>query len=125
MIKNNERLYQMAFSNYFAPYKSYIMIYDLIKRKEENIIYICKNKGINKLQHYYNPSNKMHMLLCSCYDNIQIWDISSNPVKNILKIENINSGTASCLMLKDDKFFIYGCKSGNKALSCWDQNGNK
>ena len=83
MIKNNERLYQIAYD-----IGDVLFIYDFVKKKNENTIYL--GFEIKKLQHYYNPSNKMHMLLCVSDNIIQLWNISSYPIMNIIKIENIN-----------------------------------
>ena len=80
MIKNNERLYQMA---YVKRTSNYITIYDLVKKKVENKIFI--NYNIGKIQHYYNSSNKNHYLLISGR-KIQLWNITSNNIINILTI---------------------------------------
>ena len=55
MIKNNERLYQIAYA-----IEGVLFIYDFVK-KNENTIYL--GFEIKKLQHYYNPSNKMHICI--------------------------------------------------------------
>ena len=78
IIKNNKRLYQMT-GSFNKNSKYYIIIYDLVNKKRENLIYIGENVYINKIKHYYNPSDKMHMLLCFGGNVVQIWDISSNP----------------------------------------------
>ena len=124
IIKNNERLYQIAFSYLDYNKNFFIMIYDLFKKKEENFIHIGHGNNICKIQHYYNPSKKIHMLLCSCYKNIQIWDISSNPVINILKID-ISCAAACCVMFKNDRLFLYGYNYNNKSIGCWDENGTQ
>ena len=124
IIKNNERLYQIAFSYLDYNKNFFIMIYDLFKKKEENFIHIGHGNNICKIQHYYNPSKKIHMLLCSCYKNIQIWDISSNPVINILKID-VSFVAACCVMFKNDRLFLYGYNYNNKSIGCWDENGTQ
>ena len=124
IIKNNERLYQIAFSYLDYNKNFFIMIYDLFKKKEENFIHIGHGNNICKIQHYYNPSKKIHMLLCSCYKNIQIWDISSNPVINILKID-ISCAADCCVMFKNDRLFLYGYNYNNKSIGCWDENGTQ
>ena len=125
IIKNNKRLYQMT-GSFNNNSKYYIIIYDLVNKKRENLIYIG-DAYINKIKHYYNPSDKMHMLLCFGGNVVQIWDISSNPSTKISNIENISSGQANCLIFKDNRFFIFGIYSQQSEynLVCWDQNGNQ
>jgi hypothetical protein len=125
IIKNNKRLYQMT-GSFNNNSKYYIIIYDLVNKKRENLIYIGENAYINKIKHYYNPSDKMHMLLCFGGNVVQIWDISSNPSTKISNIENI-SGQANCLIFKENRFFIFGIYSQQSEynLVCWDQNGNQ
>ena len=125
IIKNNKTLYQMT-GSFNNNSKYYIIIYDLVNKKRENLIYIGETY-INKIKHYYNPSDKMHMLLCFGGNVVQIWDISSNPSTKISNIENISSGQASCLIFKDNRFFIFGIYSQQSEynLVCWDQNGNQ
>ena len=121
MIKNNERLYQIAYAIEGA-----LFIYDLVKKKNENIIYL--GFEIKKLQHYYNPSNKMHMLLFTSDNIIQLWNISSYPIMNILKIENINiQSEACCLIFKNGEFNIFGFNryNDNNVLECWSKNGTR
>ena len=120
MIKNNERLYQIAYA-----IEGVLFIYDFVK-KNENTIYL--GFEIKKLQHYYNPSNKMHMLLFTSDNIIQLWNISSYPIMNIIKIENINiPSEACCLMFKNDEFNIFGFNryNDNNVLECWSKNGTR
>ena len=138
IIKNNERLYQMAYCKnkvYSENYKTAcIIIYNLVLNKIENKIYNAHKYGnIDYLKHYFNSSTKNHILLSSCsyYQNpkhyeIKLWNISSNPIKNILKIKNCHY---SCLMFRNEDFFIFGKQmtySYNyyySNLSVWDKNG--
>ena len=126
MIKNNKRLYQMAIL-YNESSQYFITFYDLVNKREVSQIYLGKNLSFSKLQHYYNPYKKKHMLLCSGSNNIQIWDISSNPMTPISNIQNANLYPC-CLMFKDDQFSIYGVNSSNYnniTLDHCDQYGNR
>ena len=126
MIKNNKRLYQMAILHNDSS-KYFITFYDLVNKREVSQIYLGENISFSKLQHYYNPYKKKHMLLCSGSNNIQIWDISSNPMTPISNIQNANLYPC-CLMFKDDQFSIYGVNSSNYnniTLDHCDQYGNR
>ena len=126
MIKNNKRLYQMAIL-YNESSQYFITFYDLVNKREVSQIYLGENISFSKLQHYYNPYKKKHMLLCSGSNNIQIWDISSNPMTPISNIQNANLYPC-CLMFKDDQFSIYGVNSSNYnniTLDHCDQYGNR
>ena len=57
MIKNNERSHLIVLP-YHVNKEFFIMIYDLVKKKEENFIYLGDSDAIYKIQHYYNPSKK-------------------------------------------------------------------
>ena len=119
MIKNNERLYQMAYvKRTCSSYQNYIIIYDLVKKKVENKIFIYYD--IHKIQHYYNSSNKNHYLLISG-GKIQLWNITSNNIINILTIEDDKSlYYITCLLFINENFFIYGLHNG--IMGYWDQN---
>ena len=70
----------------------------------------------------------MHMLLCASDNIIQLWNISSYPIMNIIKIENINiPSEACCLMFKNDEFNIFGFNryNDNNVLECWSKNGTR
>ena len=66
IIKNNKRLYQMAYpaySNYNSKY-THIIIYDIISNKIDNLIHCYRDSSIIiKLKHYYNSFTKRHFLL--------------------------------------------------------------
>ena len=141
IIKNNERLYQMAYCKnkvYSENYKTaYIIIYNLVLNKIENKIYNAHKYGnIDYLKHYFNSSTKNHILLSSCsyYQNpkhyeIKLWNISSNPIMKILKIKDCR---CSCLLFKNEEFFIFGEQHkydnyntyGYYYMSVWNKNGN-
>ena len=129
IIKNNERLYQMAYPEIKCKdtYNfSHIIIYNLLLNKKENKIYKAHDGEIINIKHYFHSSTKNHILLSSSIYNcflIKLWNISSNPIINILNIEDYNKMydcPQACLMFKDENFFILG---GPK-ISVWDQNKN-
>ena len=134
IIKNNERLYQMAYckNKYYSKnnYSSHIIIYNLISNKIENKIYNAHgNCYINMLKHYYNSSAKNHILLSSSSGNnnycTKLWNISSNPIINILKVKDCYK---PCLMLKNEDFFIFGNhwkqnNYNNTKMCVWNKNG--
>ena len=123
MIKNNERLYQMAYCQKNKEHDYYyIIIYDLIKKRKVNKIATSFYNGINKIQHYYNLSNKEHILLGSNQQNISLWRISSNPIMNILTIKDYKNYYA-CLLFINENFFIFGLNNGS--ICCWDQKGSQ
>ena len=135
IIKNNERLYQMAYcknKKYSENEKtSHIIIYNLVSNKIEKKIYNAHKGGkIDYLKHYFNSSTKNHILLSSwsLYSNgyydyeIKLWNISSNPITKILKIKNCH---CSCLMFKNEEFFIFGVQvqNGYRYVKIWNKNG--
>ena len=141
IIKNNERLYQIAYcknKDYSKEEKTaHIIIYNLVLNKIENKIYNAhKYSKIDYLKHYFNSSTKNHILLSSCSKHnyreyeIKLWNISSNPIIKILKIKNCH---CSCLMFKNEEFFIFGeeykknsyNEYGSYYVSIWNKNGTK
>ena len=145
MIKNNERLYQMAYgkNKYYGQNMNscVIIIYNLVSNKIENKIYVTRQEGtsIDTLQHYYNSSTKNHILLSSCsiyqpsyyYYNYQtkLWNISSDPIVNILNIKDYCC--KPCIIFKNVDFFVFGHymkqnddKSYDKRMCAWDKNGS-
>ena len=129
IIKNNERLYQMAYPKYKnSTSTSHIIIYNLILNKVENKINQAHSGNINNLKHYFHSSTKNHILLSSSkvqskYSNnsISLWNISSNPIINILQISDCYR---PCIMFKNEDFFIFGGNNENKSMSVWNKNGN-
>ena len=122
IIKNNERLYQMAYSKYKTNYNSFtnIYIYNLILNKVENKIYKAHSDLINNLKHYFHSSTKNHILLSSSGNEIKLWNISSNPIINILQISNCYS---PCIMFKNEDFYIFGRDDQKKRMGVWNKNG--
>ena len=150
MIKNNERLYQMAYGKtkyYFRDnnsqdiYSSQIIIYNLVSNKIENKIYLgISNFYIDTLKHYYNSSTKNHILLSTCMTyissynryihQIKLWNISSDPIVNILNIDE-NYGIP-CIIFKNIDFYVFGHyfkqnydgKSYDERICAWDKSGS-
>ena len=131
IIKNNERLYQMAYCK--DKYRNnsdtgHIIIYNLILNKIENKIYKAHKDGqIDKLKHYFNSSTKNHILLSSSNDyyvNVILWNISSNPIIKILTIENC---LKPCLTFKNEDYFIFGVNydrnNTDRRMAVWNKNG--
>ena len=110
IIKNNERLYEIAYPDNKSGYN--IIIYNLLLNKIENKINKAHSNNIHKIKHYFNHSSKNHILLSSSSDqSIKLWNISSNPIVNILTINNCFDGdnfSPFCLMFKEEDFFIFG-----------------
>ena len=145
MTKNNKRLYQMAYAkNKYHGQKMYschIIIYNLVTNKIENKIYVNRGERIriDTLQHYYDSSTKNHILLSSCWFfqsnpypyNYQtsLWNISSDPIENIL---NINDNCYKpCIIFKNVDFFVFGYYrdktdnySSDNRMCAWDKNGS-
>ena len=114
IIKNNEKWYQLAYPKNNDEYFDFrIMIYNLISQRIGNKIKNAHLSYIYILKQYYNSYSKNHILLSSSGDKpIKLWDISSNPIINILTIDNCFDGEGSysfSLMFKNEKFFfIFG-----------------
>ena len=124
IIKNNERLYEIAYPDNKNGYN--IIIYNLLLNKIENKINKAHSNNIHKIKHYFNPFSKNHILLSSSYDkSIKLWNISSNPIVNILTIKNCFDGdnfSPFCLMFKEEDFFIFG-GSRDQKKKIWNKNG--
>ena len=151
IIKNNKRIYQMAYPehNFYDKYTSaYIIIYNLISNKIDNRIKIEKGYDgrINNIKHYYDSDNKIHYLLstfnygyfnsdynCS-YRNqnkLILWKIiSSNCIEQYLNIKiddykyRGNKNINACLLFLDNNNFnIFGGFTSEKMCS-FNQKGN-
>ena len=145
IIKNNERLYQIAYSKrkYNSEDKSYlshIIIYNLVSKKVDNKIFNL-NGTCSSLKHYFDSSTKNHILLSSLsysvryeYSSYQsqritLWNISSNPIINILEINNDTSTTkkyldlSACIMFTNESFLVFGGYT-NEKTGVWNQSGN-
>ena len=124
LIKNNERFYEVAFPENKNEYN--IIIYNLSLNKIESKINKAHSKGIHRIKHYFNPSINSHILLSTSSDlSIKLWNISSSPITNILKINNCFDGdnySPFCLMFKKTDFFILGGSRMEKK-KIWNQNG--
>ena len=132
IIKNNKRLYQMAYPKYIVcdeyGKQSYIIIYDLISNKIDNLIHCRGNFPIYKLKHYYDSFTKRHFLLgIQFYQYISLWDITpSNYIEEILYISNSEFKIYFydvCLLFKDEKFLIFGINQSQKIV-CYDDKRN-
>ena len=130
IIKNNKRLYQMAYpaySNYNSKY-THIIIYNIISNKIDNLIHCYRDSSIiNKLKHYYNSFTKRHFLLGIQSYVCSIWDITpSNYIKEILYI-NYNEVKApfynACLLFTDENFLLFGGNQSQKIV-CFDDKKN-
>ena len=135
IIRNNERLYELACLKKGEKRGSYeemynynynIIIYNILLNKKTNEIYeahLCKNDI--SIKHYYYSSRKKHFLLSSNSNEIKLWNISSKVITNELRIESNNNNNyfcgqscyCSCLLFNDDNYFIF---SGGYL----SQNGN-
>ena len=135
IIRNNERLYELA----CVKYGHTIVIYNILLNKKTNEIYNTHcvksqnsydtykyyNYSINTLRHYYYSSKKKHFLLSSNDIEIKLWNISSEIITNELKITAENhikfdeknnknkleyyyTFKCSCLLFNEDNYIIYG-----------------
>ncbi len=116
LIKNNERFYEVAFPENKNEYN--IIIYNLSLNKIESKINNAHSNEIHRIKHYFNPSINSHILLSTSSDlSIKLWNISSSPITNILKINNCFDGdnySPFCLMFKEEDFFIFGGSRNQK-----------
>ena len=146
IIKNNKRLYQMAYPKYKFYYSggdycykyenSDIIIYNLTSNKIDNRIYEAHNGIINNIKHYYDSFTKCHFLLSISYINsrnseFKIWKISpSNHIEEYSKINtnensyNNNYFFNACLLFRDEKFLIYGGYR-NQKMNEYNDKGNQ
>ena len=144
IIKNNKRLYQMAYPKYkfyfqhdYKNENSDIIIYNLTSNKIDNLICNAHSGYITNIKHYYDSFTKSHILLSigSKYNNysgksnieLKLWKIiSSNYIENILNInyENSIEGFKACLLLTDGKFLIF-CGIVNQKMCIYNDKGNQ
>ena len=124
LIKNKEILYEVAYPENKNGYN--IIIYNLSSNKIDSTINAAHSNTIHKIKHYYNQFIKAHILLSTSGDqSIKLWNISSNPITNILKIDNCFDGdnySPFCIMFKQEDFFILG-GSRDQKKKIWNQNG--
>ena len=125
IIKNNEILYEIAYPDNKNGYN--IIIYNILLNNITNKINNAHSNDIHKIKHYYNSLSKNHLLLTSSSDkSIKIWNISSNPISNILEINDCFDGDNSspfCMLFNIGEYFILG-GSYNKKKQIWNKNGN-
>ena len=114
IIRNNESIYELACPKY-GNNTCNIDIYNILLNKKTNQIY--KVNGIINIKHYYSSSSKKHFLLTSNYDyNIKIWNITQKIITKELDMsinpetdkQNYISSNCSCLLFKNDDYFILG-----------------
>ena len=125
IIKNNEILYEIAYPDNKNGYN--IIIYNILLNNITNKINNAHYYNIHRIKHYYHSLNKNHLLLTSSSDkSIKIWNISSNPISNILKINNCFDGdnwSPFCMLFNKGDYFILG-GSRDKKKQIWNKNGN-
>ena len=94
IIRNDERLYELACAKNRNNNYIDIVIYNILLNKKTNVIYHSHVKDeIHNLKHYYYSSEKKHFLLSSNQYEIKLWNISSDIITNELTItpeKNIN-----------------------------------
>ena len=123
-IKNNKILYEVAYPDNKNGYN--IIIFDLMLNKISNQIKNAHSSNIYRIKHYFEPSLKNHLLLSSSRDkSIKVWNISENPITNILSINDCFDGdnfSPFCLLFKNNNFFVLG-GSRDAKKKIWNQNG--
>jgi WD40 repeat protein len=116
IIKNNEILYEIAYPDNNNGYN--IIIYNILLNNITNKINNAHSNDIHKIKHYYDSLSKNHLLLTSSEDkSIKIWNISSNPISNILKINNCFDGYNSspfCMLFNKEDYFVLGGSRNKK-----------
>jgi len=124
IIRNNEILYEIAYPDNKNGYN--IIIYSILSNNISNKINNAHSNTIHKIKHYYHSLSKNHLLLTSSEDKcIKIWNISSNPISNILKIDNCFDGdnySPFCILFNKGDYFILG-GSRDKKKQIWNKNG--
>ena len=125
IIKNNEILYEIAYPDNKNGYN--IIIYNILLNNISNKINNAHSNDIHKIKHYYDSLSKNHLLLTSSSDQcIKIWNISSNPISNILTINKCFDGdfqSPFCMLFNKGDYFILG-GSRDKKKEIWNKNGN-
>ena len=145
IIKNNKRVYQMAYPKYEYYYinnnkygNSDIIIYNLITNKIDNQICDAHGGNISTIKHYYDSFSKCHFLLSisnnfdSCagwiYVSLKVWKINPNCIEECLNLENkyqynVFNSFNGCLLFKDQTFLIF-CGMADQKLSIYDYKKN-
>ena len=123
--KNNDILYEIAYPDNYDGYN--IIIYNILLNKISNKIPYAHSNLIHKIKHYYDSLSKNHFLLTSSKDeSVKLWNISSNPISNIIKIDSCFDGYSSspfCMLFNKGDYFILG-GSFDKKKQIWNKNGS-
>ena len=121
--RNNEISYEIAYPYNKNGYN--IIIYNILNQRSNTIKNVHQNE-INRIKHYYNSLDNYHILLTSSGDkSVKLWNISSNPISNILHIPNCFNGdprSPFCLMFNKEDYYIIGGTFNNK-INIWNKNG--
>ena len=115
-------IYELAYCNRSGKN---IIIYNIILNKNINIIENAHSDYIYLIKHYYQIMSKKHILLTSSKDkSVKLWDISTNNISNIFRINYCFDlyGAPFCLMFKYENYFILGGESKEKK-KIWNQKG--
>ena len=113
IIRNNERLYELACCKIGTNSCTNIVIYNILLNKKTNAIYNL-DSGINTIKHYYHSTSKKHFLLSSNYNQIQLWNITSKIITKELELLcdytnnnwNGHRSQCSCLLFDNDNYAI-------------------
>ena len=124
IIRNNERLYELACIKSESKDHCNIVFYNIIINKKTNEIYNI-NSGINTIKHYYHALSKKHFLLSSNPTEIQLWNITSKIISKELEFRaDYNNGYwnghychCSCLLFNNENYLILsgGFNQNNKS----------
>lgn len=133
IIKNNKRLYQMAYPKckIYDQYnkQSYIIIYNIITNKIDNLINCRGREPIQKLKHYYDSFKKRHILLGIQFPEcISLWNITpSTYIEEIFYLSYSEYKVYfynACILFKDEKFLIFATDQSKKIV-CYDDKKNQ
>ena len=133
IIKNNKRLYQMAYPKckIYDQYnkQTYIIIYNIITNKIDNLINCRGREPIQKLKHYYDSFKKRHILLGIQFPEcISLWNITpSTYIEEIFYLSNSEYKVYfynACILFKDEKFLIFATDQSKKIV-CYDDKKNQ
>ena len=130
IIRNNEKKYELAYPEYnqriFGSNEYNIIIYDILLNNISTKINYAHSDVIHRIKHYYSYYSKKHFLLSSSKDkSVKIWNISSIPISNELKIDNCFNGlngSPFCMLFNKETYFILG-GSYTKKKNIWNKYG--
>ena len=121
IIRNNEANYEIAY-----PENLNIKIYNILSNKKIYTIKKAHKKDINMIKHYYDSLRNHNILLTSSYDkSVKLWNISSNPIINIMHITDCFDGSflsQFCIMFNAEDYYILGGSVFEKK-NIWDKDG--